>query len=108
MLDIGNIELKGDYIAFKFREHVNAAGMFDEVGSGVILLANNTSHQKSANDPRTATVIKTGPDVKDPAIVPGAQILIAPLRWSLSIPVEGTDEKFNVTKESELMGVWEE
>lgn len=108
MIDIGNIQLKGEFIAFKFREHTNAHGMFDEVGTGVIYLANNVSHQRSANDPRTATVIKVGPEVKNPDIVPGTQILIAPLRWSLRIPIEGSDETFHITKESELMGIWEE
>lgn len=108
MLDIGAIELKNEFIAFKFDEHVNAAGMFDETGNGIIMIAGNTSHQQSASKPRTATVIKAGPEVTDPAIVPGARILIAPLRWSLGIPVEGGEEKFHITKESELLGIWEE
>lgn len=108
MLNINPIELKGEFVAFQFKEFVNAAGMFNEIGSGVIAIANNVSHQKSANDPRWVTVLKTGPNVKDPAIVPGAQVLVAPLRWSLGVPVEGTEERFNVTKESELLAVWEE
>lgn len=108
MLDISPIELKGEYIAFEFREHVNYAGLFDESGNGIIMIANNVSHQKTANNPRTATVIKVGPEVTDPALVPGAQILIAPLRWSLGIPIPGSEETFHMTKECELMGIWEE
>ena len=108
MIELGNIELKGEFIAFQFREHVNAKGMFEESGTGVIYIANNSSHQRSANDPRWATVIKVGPDVKDAQIVPGASILIAPLRWSMGIPVDGGDSKFHITKESELLGILEE
>ncbi len=108
MLDLGDIELKGEFIAFQFREHVNARGMFDEAGSGIIYIANNSSHQRSANDPRWATVIKVGPEVKDPQIVPGAQILIGPLRWSMGIPVDGGEEKFHITKESELFAILED
>lgn len=109
MLDIDPIELKGEFIAFKFEEHVNATGQFDEQGNGIIIIANNTSHQESASKPRYATVLKVGPEVKDPAIVPGTRILIAPLRWSMGIPTPSkSDEKFHVTKESELLGIWEE
>ena len=106
--DIGNIELKTDFIAFEFREHVNTHGLFDEAGSGIIYIANNSSHRTSASNHRFATVIKTGPEVKDPGIVPGATILIENLRWSLGIPMEGTDDKFHVTKECEVIAVQED
>lgn len=107
MLDIGDIQLKGDFIAFQFKEHVNTRGQFDEVGNGVIFIPNNTSHQESASRHRWVTVIKTGPDVKDPGIVPGAEILVENLRWSLGIRIDGTDDKFNVTNEREVLAVAE-
>lgn len=105
MLDIGDIQLKQDFIAFQFHEHVNARGMFDESGQGIIYIPNNSSHQLSAASHRWATVIKTGPEVINPDIKPGAVILIENLRWSLGIPLEGTDQKFNVTKESEVIAI---
>lgn len=106
--DIGNINLKADFIAFQFREHVNTKGLFEEQGQGIIYIANNSSHKTSASNHRFARVIKTGPDVKDPAIVPGATILIENLRWSLGIPLEGTDEQFHVTKECEVIAIQED
>lgn len=105
---IGDIELTTDFIAFQFKEHVNAKGMFDEAGRGIIYIPNNSSHQQSAANHRWVTVIKVGPDVKDPAIVPGAEILIENLRWSMGIPLEGTTEKFHVTKEKEVLAVQED
>lgn len=106
--DIGDIELKTDFIAFQFREHVNTSGLFEEEGKGIIYIANNSSHKTSASNHRFARVIKTGPEVKDPGIVPGATILIENLRWSLGVPLEGTDEKFHVTKECEVIAVQED
>lgn len=106
--DIGDIELKTDFIAFQFKEHVNTHGLFEEEGSGIIYIANNSSHKTTAMNHRFATVIKTGPEVKDPAIVPGAVILIENLRWSLGIPLEGSGEKFHVTKECEVIAVQED
>lgn len=106
--DIGTIELKTDFIAFQFREHVNAHGLFEEEGEGIIYIANNSSHKTTASNHRFARVIKTGPEVKDPAIVPGAIILVGNLRWSLGVPLEGTDEKFHVTKECEVIAVQED
>lgn len=106
--DIGDIELKADFIAFQFREHVNTAGLFEEEGAGIIYIANNSSHKTTAMSHRFARVIKTGPDIKDPAIVPGAVVLIENLRWSLGIPLAGTGEKFHVTKESEIIAIQED
>lgn len=106
--DIGDIELASDFIAFRFKEHVNVAGMFEEQGSGIIYIPNNSSHKTSASNHRFATVIKVGPDVKEAAIVPGATILIEHLQWSLGIGLSGTEEKFHVTKESEVIAILED
>lgn len=108
MLDLGDIELKHDFIAFQFHEHVNSRGMFEEQGTGLIYIPNNSHHSLSAGTHRWATVIKTGPSVKDPAIVPGSVVLVENLRWSMGIPIPGSDQKFHVTKESELLGVRED
>lgn len=107
MLNIDPIELKGDAIAFVFDEHVNARGMFDEVGNGTIIIANNTSHKESASRHRWGTVIKTGPMVKDPAIVPGAHVLIGALRWSLGVRMDDSESKFHVTNEREVIAIEE-
>jgi hypothetical protein len=82
MTDITTLNIAENGFLFRFEDKQTAHGMFREK-SGLIEVVANVD--MSAKEPRWATVEKIGPDVRDPALVPGARVLIEALRWSLAI-----------------------
>lgn len=88
MTDITTLNVADNGFFFRFEDKANVHGMFRE-SRGLIEVVSNV--EMSAKEPRWAKIEKVGPTVRDPALVPGARVLIEALRWSLAIKLsDGT------------------
>lgn len=103
MINLNDIEVPSNYIAFTFVDRVNAHGLFEETHDGAIALVSQGRHTQSASNPRFVEVIKCGSSVTEVKV--GDCVLVAPLRWSFAIADE--DRKFHVTTIDDVLGVLE-
>lgn len=76
-----------NHIIFKFKNEVDSEGRFIDASDTIAIVRGD--FDASAKDPRWGIVVAAGPDTSADVNVPGTEILIDSLKWTMGFKHDG-------------------
>ncbi len=101
MTTVATLNVAKNGFLFRFEETVGADGMFKETYGKIAVVSNA---DMSAKTPRWVKVEKTGPNIIEPALKPGARVLLAATQWSRGIKLDDGSYVWK-SDENQVLGI---